>query len=577
MFRVDKTEVKGTMQGAQVQLWFGILLVVNHSGLDYCSGGLAGKYTVLAICQRFVGSGLLQVFEDFLNDFGNQTSGHFPSWVNKLQLIDEGPFQMGKLRETLAEGKEGALPLGPEKPRVYFDLSWEDKERYNADIQTTNILLQGLRKDIYTLINHYTDAKYIWDNVKMLLEGSKLTKRKSRIITADECDVFDSDVNEASTAQTMFMANLSSAYHVYDEAGPSYDQTFYLRCCDTYPPTTVEEKLARKNELKERGILLMVLPNELQLKFNSYKTAKSLMEAIKKRFGDSYPDLEKKPDLETLSMDDLYKNLKIYEAKVMGSSSTIQKTQNVAYVSSNNTDNTNKAVSTAHGVSSASSKTNASNLPNVDGLSDALIYSFFASQSNSPQLDNEDLKQIDPDDLEEMDLKWQMGMLTMRPRRFLQKTGRNLGYDWSDQAKDRPINFALMAYTSSSSLNSDTEEKASDHEYIPLPFMPSYSPLSLSTQSSDDKDADDVPGKGVKGVSKESEIDDQESTDSSTQDVNTIGLSINTANTNINTGSLNINIVGSNDPSMPSLEETNIFDDVYDDREVDTKADTNNL
>ncbi|GJT73890.1 hypothetical protein Tco_1033176 [Tanacetum coccineum] len=53
----------------------------------------------------------------------------------------------------------------------------------------------------------------------------------------------------------------------------------------TYPPTTAEEKLARKNELKARGTLLMALPNEHQLKFNTYKSAKSLMEAIKKRFG----------------------------------------------------------------------------------------------------------------------------------------------------------------------------------------------------------------------------------------------------------------------------------------------------
>ncbi|GJW75152.1 hypothetical protein Tco_0134522 [Tanacetum coccineum] len=53
----------------------------------------------------------------------------------------------------------------------------------------------------------------------------------------------------------------------------------------TYPPKTIEEKLARKNELKVRGTLLMALPNKHQLKFNSYKSAKYLMEAIKKRFG----------------------------------------------------------------------------------------------------------------------------------------------------------------------------------------------------------------------------------------------------------------------------------------------------
>nr|GFB46117.1 ribonuclease H-like domain-containing protein [Tanacetum cinerariifolium] len=53
----------------------------------------------------------------------------------------------------------------------------------------------------------------------------------------------------------------------------------------TYPFTTAQEKLARKNKLKARGTLLMALPNEHQLMFNSYKSAKSLMEAIEKRFG----------------------------------------------------------------------------------------------------------------------------------------------------------------------------------------------------------------------------------------------------------------------------------------------------
>ncbi|GJR68451.1 putative ribonuclease H-like domain-containing protein [Tanacetum coccineum] len=235
------------------------------------------------------------------------------------------------------------------------------------------------------------------------------------------------------------------------------------------PPTTTDQKLARKNELKARGTMLMALLNENQLKFNSYKSAKSLMEAKEKRFGGnkeskklishleihgetisqeklnlkllkSLPSEWKthtliwrsKPDLETLIMDDLYNNLKIYEAEVMRSSSTSQNTQNVAFVSSNITGSTNEAVKTAYGVSAANSKANASTLPNVNSLSDAVIYSFFASQSNSSQLDNDDLKQIDPDDLEEMDLKWQMEMLTMRARRFLKKTGRNLGVNGTD-------------------------------------------------------------------------------------------------------------------------------------------------
>ncbi|GJT27411.1 putative ribonuclease H-like domain-containing protein [Tanacetum coccineum] len=236
----------------------------------------------------------------------------------------------------------------------------------------------------------------------------------------------------------------------------------------TYPSITAEEKLARKNELKARGTLLMTLPNEHQLKFNTYKYAKTLMEAIEKRFGGN---TESKKTQKTL--------LKQY-----------------------------------------SNQSHGSNSANTHSISDDVIYSFFANQSNSPQLDNEDLQQIDADDLEEMDLKWQMAMLTMRARRFLNKTGRKinangsetigfnkskvecynchkkghfarecraprenrnrepvrrnvtvettetkalvaqdgLGYDWSDQAEEGPTNFALMAYTSSGSSSSSSSD-----------------------------------------------------------------------------------------------------------------------
>ncbi|GKA79198.1 ribonuclease H-like domain-containing protein [Tanacetum coccineum] len=135
-----------------------------------------------------------------------------------------------------------------------------------------------------------------------------------------------------------------------------------------------------------------------------------------------------KADLDTMSMDDLYNNLKVYEPEVKGISSSSSSTQNMAFMSSsnNNTSSTNEAVNTAHGVSTASTQVNAANFTNIDNLSDAIICAFFASQPNSPQLVHEDLQQIHPDDMEEMDLRWQMAMLTMRARRFLKNTGRKL-------------------------------------------------------------------------------------------------------------------------------------------------------
>nr|GEX77911.1 ribonuclease H-like domain-containing protein [Tanacetum cinerariifolium] len=149
-------------------------------------------------------------------------------------------------------------------------------------------------------------------------------------------------------------------------------------------PTTAEQRLASKNELQARGTLLMVLPDKHQLKFNIHKDVKTLMEAIEKWFGGN------KETKKTI-------------------------------------DSTNESVSVVASVSVASTKVHVSALPNVVTLSDAVIYSFFASQSKSSQLDNDDLKQIDADDLEETDLKWQMAMLTMRARIFLYRTGRNLG------------------------------------------------------------------------------------------------------------------------------------------------------
>ncbi|GKB18707.1 reverse transcriptase domain-containing protein [Tanacetum coccineum] len=234
------------------------------------------------------------------------------------------------------------------------------------------------------------------------------------------------------------------------------------------PPTTTEQKLARKNELKARGTLLMALPNEHQLKFNTYKSAKTLIEAIEKRFGrnkeakkvqktllkQQYKNFSRKS---TEGLDQIYNRLQklisqleIHEEtisqedvdlKLLRSLPSEWKTHTLIWKNKSDledlsmddfTGSTNEAVKTAHGVSIANSKDNASTLPNVDSLSDAVIYSFFASQSNSSQLDNEDLKQIDPDDLEEMDLKWKMAMLIMRARRFLKKTGRNLGVNGTD-------------------------------------------------------------------------------------------------------------------------------------------------
>ncbi|GJS75022.1 hypothetical protein Tco_0724903, partial [Tanacetum coccineum] len=201
------------------------------------------------------------------------------------------------VQNTLGTTPEGGVLLGPERPRTYEDLSDTEKKRYDADVRAINIVLQGLPKDIYKLINHNIEAKAIWDNVKMLLADDQGDRIKSEIkdlarewcsstqamgahrielrmkmqdkmllmqaqengavldeeellflageqdntfdanvdnqpvqdlalnedniFQADECDAFDSDLDDEPTAQSIFIANLSSAGLANPQAGLS--------------------------------------------------------------------------------------------------------------------------------------------------------------------------------------------------------------------------------------------------------------------------------------------------------------------------------------------------------------------
>nr|GEW77775.1 hypothetical protein [Tanacetum cinerariifolium] len=221
---------------------------------------------------------------------------------------------------------------------------------------------------------------------------------------------------------------------------------------------SADQKLAKRNELKARGILLIALPDKHQLKFNTHKDAKTLMEAIEKSFGgntktknvqksrlkqqlenftgSSSEDLDQIHDrlqklvsqleIHGLSLSQEYVNLKFLRSLHSEWKTHTLIWRNKAYLEEHSLDDLFSSLRIYESKVKHSSSP-VSTHPNIDSLSNAIIFSFFASQSTSPQLDNEDLKKIDVDDLKEMDLGWQMAMLTMRARRFLQKPGRNLG------------------------------------------------------------------------------------------------------------------------------------------------------
>nr|GEU80647.1 hypothetical protein [Tanacetum cinerariifolium] len=165
------------------------------------------------------------------------------------------------------------------------------------------------------------------------------------------------------------------------------------------------------------------------------------------------------------SLDDFFNNLKIYEAEVKGSSPSSQNPQNIAFVSSNNIDNINESVTAASisapSISAASSKAKVSTLPNVDSLSDAVIYSFFASQSNSPQRGHFARECRSPTDNRNKETtRRTVPVKVSTTNALVSQCDAVGGYDWSFQNDEEPTNYALMAYASSgssSSLGSDNE------------------------------------------------------------------------------------------------------------------------
>ncbi|GKB88417.1 ribonuclease H-like domain-containing protein [Tanacetum coccineum] len=168
-------------------------------------------------------------------------------------------------------------------------------------------------------------------------------------------------------------------------------------------PVTTEEKAQKKNDVKARSMLLMTLPNEHQLTFNQYKDAETFFDAIQIRFGGN--DATRKTQKKLMKQ--MYENFNAPSTESLDS--IFNSTANSPVSTDDNPDST-------------------------ANLSDAIVYAFLANQPKGSQLVHEDLEQIHEDDLEEMDLKWQLALLSMRARRYFQRTGKKIAINGSDTA-----------------------------------------------------------------------------------------------------------------------------------------------
>ncbi|GJX79113.1 ribonuclease H-like domain-containing protein [Tanacetum coccineum] len=139
-----------------------------------------------------------------------------------------------------------------------------------------------------------------------------------------------------------------------------------------------------------------------------------------------------KPDVDILSIDDLYNNLRVFEPEIKSASKSSTSAQNVAFVS-HSKGSTNKVKSGHTGdyntYTPSTSSNHISEREAPAGFADEVIYSLFAKQSEDLDLLHEDLEQIDDVDIEEMDINWQIAMIAIRMKKFYKKTGRRVRMD----------------------------------------------------------------------------------------------------------------------------------------------------
>ncbi|GJX99427.1 putative ribonuclease H-like domain-containing protein, partial [Tanacetum coccineum] len=246
---------------------------------------------------------------------------------------------------------------------------------------------------------------------------------------------------------------------------------------------TAKEKTNKKNDVKAKSLLLMALPNEHQLTFNQYNDAKTMFAAIETRFGE---DLNSKflrslppewnthvvvwmntGDIEIMSIDDLYNNFKVVEQDVNKFVGASTGTQNMAIMTAPSSSSTNN-INTANPTNEASTVS-----PNINTTSpqvstanfcDNDVYTFMVKNPNGSNLLQQDLEQIHEDDQEEIDLKWQLSLLSMTANRYFERTSKKIfinandtaGYDKSksDMVEEQvQTNKALMSFSDSEVYN----------------------------------------------------------------------------------------------------------------------------
>ncbi|GKD22544.1 putative ribonuclease H-like domain-containing protein, partial [Tanacetum coccineum] len=279
------------------------------------------------------------------------------------------------------------LDNGTATTKMSVHVTAEEKTNKKNDVKARSLLLMALPNEHQLTFSQYTDAKTMFAEIKTRFRGNEATKKTQKALLKQQYENFN-----ASSTESL--------------------DSIFSRLQKLVSRLAILGVIITQEDLNSK--FLIILP----LEWNTHVVV-----------------WMNKAEIESMSIDDLYNNLKIVEQDVRKSIGAKTGDQNMAFMSAPSTSSTNNVNTANSNVSTASINGNtASSKDSTATLSDATVYAFLANQPTGSQLTYEDLEQIHNDDLEEMDLKWQLALLSMRVRKFYQRTRKKITINGSDIA-----------------------------------------------------------------------------------------------------------------------------------------------
>ncbi|GJV83904.1 putative ribonuclease H-like domain-containing protein [Tanacetum coccineum] len=333
---------------------------------------------------------------------------HTTNTSTKLPILDTGKFEQWKFRiqqylqhehyalwEVIEFGDSYKVP--PEEPGKAVAgeasakkkgrtvaITTEDMQKRRNDVKARTTLLLALPDEHQLRFSKYDNAKELWEAILKTFGGNEATKKTKK--------------NQLKQQYGNFKA----------EGSETLEQTF-------------NRLQAIVSHLEFMDV--PIEKDDLNQKFLTSLAPEWLMYTIVWRNRD---------DLDTMSLDDLYNHLKVYEPEVQKKAGS--NSQNMAFISSSNTSSGKGEVPTASVPTASSQVSTVSTEVAAASLSHDTICAYIATQSSGSQIKYEDITQIDEDDIEEMDIKWNLALLSMRADRFWKKTGKKITIQGSDVA-----------------------------------------------------------------------------------------------------------------------------------------------